>query len=80
MEGSESSHANGQQVSTGPPPGGPIPRQMGLPHSPVFFQFTKGLEGLEVAPVAQESMESLEHTLAATSGREAGDYMRSITK
>ena len=45
-----------------------------------FFQFTKGLEGLEVAPAAQESMESLEHTLAATSGKEAGDYFRSITE
>ena len=45
-----------------------------------FFQFTKGLEGLEVAPAAQESMDSLEHTLAATSGQGAGEYMRSITE
>lgn len=45
-----------------------------------FFQFTKGLEGLEVAPAAQESMDSLEHTLAATSGQGAGEYMRAITE
>ena len=45
-----------------------------------FFQFTKGLEGLEVAPAAQASMDSLEQTLAATSGKGAGDYMRSITE
>ena len=45
-----------------------------------FFQFTRGLEGLEVAPTAQESMDSLERTLAATSGQEAGDYLRSITE
>ena len=45
-----------------------------------FFQFTKGLEGLEVAPAAQESMDSLEQTLAATSGEEAVEYMRSITE
>lgn len=45
-----------------------------------FFQFTKGLEGLEVAPAAQESMDSLERTLATTSGQGAGEYMRSITK
>ena len=45
-----------------------------------FFQFTKGLEGLEVAPAAQESIDSLEHTLAATSGQGAGEYMRSITE
>ena len=45
-----------------------------------FFQFTKGLEGLEVAPAAQQSMDSLEQTLAATSGQEAGKYMRLITE
>ena len=45
-----------------------------------FFQFTKGLEGLEVTPAAQESMDSLERTLAATSGQEAGEYMRSIAE
>ena len=45
-----------------------------------FFQFTKGLEGLEVVPAAQESMDSLEQTLAATSERQAGEYMRSITE
>ena len=45
-----------------------------------FFQFTQGLEGLEVAPAAQESMDSLEQTLAATSGQGAGEYMRSITE
>ena len=44
-----------------------------------FLQFTKELEGLEVAPAAQESMDSLEHTLAATSGHGAGEYVRSIT-
>ena len=44
-----------------------------------FLQFTRELEGLEVAPDAQESMDSLEHTLATTSGQGAGEYVRSIT-
>ena len=45
-----------------------------------FLQFTKGLEGLEVAPAARMSMDSLEQTLAATTGQGAGEYMRSITE
>ena len=44
-----------------------------------FLQFTKDLSGLEVAPAAQESMDSLDRTLAATSGQGAGEYVRSIT-
>ena len=62
--------------------GGDITASLQLGHmlNLCFFQFTKGLEGLEVAPAAQESMDSLEQTLAATSGQEAGDYLRSITE
>ena len=54
--------------------GGDITASLQLGHmlNLCFFQFTKGLEGLEVAPAAQESMDSLEQTLAATSGQEAG--------
>ena len=62
--------------------GGDITAKLQLGHmlKLCFFQFTKGLEGLEVAPAAQESMDSLEQTLAATSGQEVEDYFRLITE
>ena len=62
--------------------GGDITAKLYLGHmlNLCFFQFTKGLKGLEVAPAAQESMDSLEQTLAATSGQEVEDYLRLITE
>ena len=45
-----------------------------------FFEFTKGLEGLEVAPGARESIESLEHTLTMTAGQGEADYVRLFTQ
>ena len=61
--------------------GGAVTTKLGLGHmlNLCFFQFTKELEGLEVASAAQESIDSLEHTLATTSGQGAGEYVRSIT-
>ena len=61
--------------------GGDITARLQLGHmlNLCFFQFTKRLEGLEVARGAQESMDSLEQTLAATSGQDAGEYLRLIT-
>ena len=67
----------GRQVSSGA-----ISASLRLGHmlNLCFLQFTKELEGLEVAPAAQESMDSLEHTLAATSGQGAGECVRSIAE